>query len=129
MSHTAILTTQANPVRPHTTYKVTFDTQEQLEAWAFNTVLRLNQNERWTQGDQKRPANTVITVWAETTTPTLVAGYSTREYELSWGEVLQLLATADNVPSGENRQGRPNKRVLQAMTTRDRREGARASGY
>jgi hypothetical protein len=132
----AFVVTSADPKRVGLTFKVEFDTDEQLDGWLAGDIISAAAHQDFMQeamvgmGQKhaKEPHTTSVTaVWAD-------GHIETKSYNLTMSQVVDLLQHADyDIESGRSGlPGRPQKRVLVLTTSKDRRTGAlvaRQSAY
>jgi hypothetical protein len=113
----------ADPRRPGLTFKIEFESEEKHDEWIHQKFLADELSRIWTD-DSIEANTTVVTVRAD-------GRHEVRKYQLSWNLCTKALETADELARGYHRDGsgRYPKRVLMLTTSKERREGRKASTY
>jgi len=106
-----LFVTFADRKRPGLTYKISFEDQTAYDKWVLEHSWFVESREAVFHDEAE----------ANTATVNLSDNFMTIKYSLTWGQVLQMLQSATEMPYYPDKPGRPEARVLVCNTSRERR--------
>lgn len=121
----AILVTNCDSSRPGLVYKIDFESDQQMKEWLDFKFFQEEKSRQWVSTSPTEGLTTSVTLL-----------YSTGEMEVrllraEFTDITAILWVADDLTRVESRagSGRPPKRVLQATTSKERRDSKMRAGY